>query len=226
MILYGVPRVFIQEIDPTTWLPPATGGATHRLSCSEELAWTSVVEDAEETVKRCPSTNAIMGDRRIPESLYGYTITLTENEWDMGLYAFLNGMETVETGGEVVAAYTPPITEGMTFKPFRLIAFSYIYEGADVIGYAVFIFNKCQGTITDVTLGQDFVSIAYEIEAREASSAGLPLHSVGFYDEVTPPDSLAGLNIVSGVLRPSASRMAGAVTTATITKTDTKAESK
>lgn len=202
MIIYGVQRIFIQEIDPETSLPPTDGGLSFLLHCTEELSWEPVMEDAVETTKRCPSDNSIMGNRRIPESLYGYTITLTENEWNIDLHAFLNGMTRVP-GGAVIpsdAAYIPPITEGLQFPPFRLIAFSANYEGAEVLNYAVWVFNRCNGTVSSVDLSDDFAQFEYTIEVREATVAGLPLHSIGRYDSTTPPDSLDDIIIESGII--------------------------
>lgn len=194
MILYGVDRVFIQEIDPVTSLP-VTGGASYLLKCSETLEFAVAQEDAEESVKKCPSSNAIMGARYIDAAVYGYTITLTENEWNPALFALLNGFETGTTPPDY---YTPSIVEGFTFKPFRIIAFSAIYEGSDISGYAMFVFNKCRGTVTDVTLGQDWVQIAYTIEAREATVAGLPLLSIGTYAGSVPPDDITDFTVTSG----------------------------
>lgn len=200
-ILYGVQRIFVQAIDETTSLP-ATDGLSFALHCSEELQYEPVMEDAVETVKRCPSTNAIMGDRRIPESLYGYTITLTENEWNIDLHAFLNGMERIP-GGSVTpstAAATYPIAEGQIFPPFRLVAFTAIYEGAEVIAYAVWVFNKCTGSVSSVDVSDDFAQLEYTIHVREATAAGLPLHSIGVYNSSTPPDSISDITIESGIV--------------------------
>lgn len=204
MVLYGVDRVFMQELDPETMLPPVDEegnqtGVTYLLKCAESLTAEPQVEEGDETIRTCPSSNAVLAIRKQPDSLYGYDITLTDNEFTPAVFALINGWEV--TAGTipdaVTAMQTPMLLDGTQFKPFRLIVFSSAYVGDDVTGYAMFVFNRCRGTASTIDLQQDFWQPEYTIQAREATRANLPMASYGFYNGTEPPDSLEGITITS-----------------------------
>lgn len=201
-VLYGIQRVFLEELDPTTSLP-LVGGFTAVLKCAESATIEPQTIDEVENQKTCPSTGAVLANQRVPESWYGYDITLTDNEWNKGVFALINGFESIASINNpdvVFQVVTPFIGEGLKFKPFRMIIFAEAWEGDDVVSYEVFIFNKCRGSLTTIELSQDFTQIEYNIRAREATSAGLPVMAIGTYVGSEPPDTLDDIKITNGIM--------------------------
>lgn len=205
MVLFGVQRVFLQEIDPVTKLP-FEGSAEYVLKCAESVNLEPVVEEGEESILKCPSNNAILANRLDNDTFIGYDVTLTDNEWNAGVMALVNGFETVADADtqEITTLITPMIENGMNFKPFRMVIFAAAYEGKDIARYVVFVLNSCTGSLSTIDLGQDWVQFEYNIKAREATAAGFPVMSVGYYTAPEAPDTLDDITITSGVIQPGA----------------------
>lgn len=202
MVLYGVQRVFLQELDPDTMLPPVdeegnVTGATYMLKCAESFTAEPQIEEGEQTNRKCPSTNAILASYTQDDAIYGYDVTLTENEINWLVFALINGFDTNidSDSSALISLAMPMMADGLTFKPFRMIIFSAGYAGDDIESFAVFVFNKCKGTLSTIEVAQDFWQPEYVIRAREATKADRPILSIGFYNSSTPPDSLDDVNI-------------------------------
>lgn len=203
MVLYGVQRIFLQEIDPVTKLP-VEGGATLALKCAESVDLEPVVEDGEESNLKCPSSNSIIASRLTQDTFVGYDITITDNEWNPEAFALINGFDTIVDEGEITTLITPFIEQGMNFKPFRTVIFAAAYEGSDITKYVVFVLNSCKGNLSTISLSQDWSQIEYTINAREATAVGFPVMSVGYYAGAEAPDDLTGVTITAGVIQPGA----------------------
>lgn len=219
MVLYGVQRVFFQELDPDTMLPPVNEegevtGFTYMAKCAESFSAEPQVEEGEQTNRKCPSTNAILASYTQDDSIYGYDVTLTENEINWLVFALINGFDTnIDPDTQALISLSMPMmADGLNFKPFRMIIFSAGYTGDDIESFAVFVFNKCKGTLTTIEVEQDFWQPEYTIRAREATKADRPILSIGFYNSSTPPDSLD--DVVIDVL-PSSMRTPLSIATGT-----------
>lgn len=203
MVLYGVQRVFLQEIDPITKLP-VVDGEFYVLKCAESVDLEPVIEEGEENILKCPSNNSVLGDRLEQDTFVGYDVTLTDNEWNPDVFALINGFEKITGDGGLDSLATPFIETGMNFKPFRMIIFAAAYEGKDIPRYVVFVLNNCTGKISPISLGQDWVQFEYDINCREATVAGFPVMSIGYYAGEEAPDTLDGITITAGVIQPGA----------------------
>lgn len=205
MVLYGIQSIIMQEIDPVTKLPPAEGGLEYNLRCAETVDLEVMVEEGEESVLRCGGTGAVLASRRDPDSFYGYDITLTDNEWNAGVFSLINGFDFIPTSASTAEAITtivtPMISEGMNFKPFRMLLFSAAYEGSDISKYVVFVLNSCTGRVSPISLGQEWSQFEYTINAREATTAGFPVMSVGYFTGTEVPTTMEGITITAGVIQ-------------------------
>lgn len=223
MVLYGIDSIIFQTIDPDTLLP-GEDSRLYNLRCAETVDLEPNVEEGEESIKRCNSTGAVLANRRQPDSFVGYDITLTDNEWNAGVMALVNGFDflptTAETSEAITTLVTPFISEGMDFKPFRLVMFAANYEGSTIKNYVVFVLNYCMGRVSPISLGQDWSQFEYTINAREGTKANLPVMSIGYYTGDTAPSDLTGITITAGVIQPQAG---GAAATMALPKGTTKA---
>lgn len=212
MVLYGVQSIIMQTLDPITRLPGEDSRLFH-LACAETVELEPNVEEGEESIKRCNSTGAVLANRRAPDSFVGYDITLTDNEWNAGVMSLINGYDylpTTATGSDdITTIVTPMLADIGQFVPFRMVIFAAAYEGSEVSRYVVFVLNNCNGRISPISLGQDWVQFEYTINAREATTAGLPIMSIGYYEGAEAPSNLDGITITSGVIQPQAAAGGG-----------------
>lgn len=204
MVLWGVYRVFLEELDPETSLP-LEGGESYVLHCADSIELSPQIEEGDTTRVVCPSTRGILASREDPDSFVGYDVTLVDNEFDMGVFALAQGFNRApEAPADARQVWTPMIGDGMQFKPFRMIIFHAAYEGADIVRYLVTVLNKCTGRIITFGTGQEFAQISYEIRAREATEAGIPVASWGYYEASEAPDDLTGITIEAGIIADGA----------------------
>lgn len=204
MVLWGVYRVFFEELDPETSLP-LEGGETYTMNCAESIELDPQTEDGDTTRVICPSSRAVLASREEDDSFVGYDVTLVDNEWDMGVFALVNGLNrTPAAPAEARVAWTPMLAEGNKFKPFRMIVFHAAYEGSEIARYLVTVLNFCTGTISTFGTAQEFTQLTYTIRAREATKAGLPVASWGYYESSVAPDDLTQITIEAGIIQDGA----------------------
>ena len=184
-VLYGVERVELEELDPTTDLP-LVGGAHVVMNTSESVSLEAVVAEGMEEVKR--TSRVILAIVRTPDLPYGYDVTYTENTWDAQLAALVEGGHVTIKDGKVVAYDSAMIVEGSTLKPFRMVIYIANYEQDSVKNYVKLTLNKCTGNTPGFNAAQEFYAPEYTVKAREASKAGLPVKSIRYVDSL-PADA-------------------------------------
>lgn len=205
MILWGVQRVFLQELDPVTMSPPASGGALYTLTCVESVSLDPQIDEGDVDTLRCPSDGRVLATRETNDAFTGYDITLTDNEWNMGVFALVNGFDQIpDSPADPTTVVTPMLADGLNFRPFRMIIFHAGYEGDEIVRYLVTVLNKCTGQVSTFGTAQEWGQLEYTIRAREATKAGLPVASWGYYEGSVAPDDLDGITITAGVIQPGA----------------------
>lgn len=175
-VLYGVTKVFLQEIDPDTELL-LPDGVQLEVNCAESLEIEPQTDDGDEEVLRCPSTSEILAFRSTPDVTYAYELTLTDNQLDLEMLGLLGNAEIIRgsDGTTVIGVDAPVLGQAYEFRYFRLTVFVAAYTGASISGYVKMVFNKCSGTAQSFTFEQAFFAPEFTITATEASNAGLPV---------------------------------------------------
>lgn len=191
-VLYGVTRVFFEEIDETTELVLADG-AKLQVDCAESLTMTPLTEDGETSILKCPNGNAILAMVINEDIVYGYEVVLTDNQFDMEITSLIAGGTLVygTDGTTVIGMDAPMLAEGYETRYFRMTVFVKGYEGASVSEYVKIVFNKCKGVAPTMNFEQGFYAPEFTITATEASNAGLPVYQLRVVDEV--PATVADL---------------------------------
>lgn len=181
-ILYGVKLLVLEELDPATQLPKA-GGAVCRATTGKSAELEPVISEGEEKIAR--SDTHILAIVRTPDLLYGYNLKLVDNAFDVNAAALIEGgvIKTGENG--VVTGYdSAKLAEGATMKPFRATIYIANYSGDSIVNYVKLILHKCEGKAPSIKVGDDFFAPEFEIKAREATKAGLPVKSIEYVDEL------------------------------------------
>ena len=179
-ILYGVKLLVLEELDEKTQLPKADGVKCYATTGkSAELE--PVISEGEEKIAR--SDTKILAIVRTPDLLYGYDIKLVDNTFDVNVAALIGGgaVKTGENG--VVTGYdSSMLADGATMKPFRATIYVANYMGESIVNYVEIVLNKCEGTAPTIKVGDEFFAPEFNIKAREATKAGLPVKSVNYVD--------------------------------------------
>lgn len=179
MILYGIKRVILTELDPVTGLE-LEGGITASIKTAEEASLEPVLSEGEEEILR-NDTN-ILAVVRTEDLIYGYDVTFKDNQFDINAAKLLGGYQVVE--GENQTISTPLMAEGNVAKPFRMEIFVACYEGDAIVNYAKVTLNKCFGKFPTMDLGKEFYAPEFEVKARENSAANLPIKQIEFVTEL------------------------------------------
>lgn len=181
-ILYGVKLAVIEEISKTTQLVNFLG-----TSCSVDTAESVEMEPVEDEGKEdvARSDEKILAIVRTPDLLYGYDVTMTDNTFDPEIAALIEGGTVTKESDEVVGYRSPLLSEGASkMKPFRLTLFVANYEGDSIKNYAKVIMNNCTGKAPKFSAAKKFYAPEFEIKAREATKAGLPIKNIEYVDEL------------------------------------------
>ena len=181
-ILYGVKLLVLEELDEKTQLPKEAGVKCYATTGkSAELE--PVVSEGEEKIAR--SDTQILAIVRTPDLLYGYDIKLVDNTFDINVAALIGGgaVKTGE-GGEVTGYDSAMLADGATMKPFRATIYVANYMGESIVNYVKITLNKCEGNAPTIKVGDEFFAPEFNIKAREATKAGLPVKSVDYVDEL------------------------------------------
>lgn len=181
-ILYGVKLLVLEELDEKTQLPK-TGGAICRATTGKSAELEPVVSEGEEKVAR--SDTQILAIVRTPDLLYGYDLKLVDNTFDVNAAALIEGGAIRKDDQNNVVGYdSAMLADGATMKPFRATIYVANYQGDTIVNYVKLTLNKCTGKAPSIKVGDDFFAPEFEIKAREATKAGLPVKSIDYVDEL------------------------------------------
>lgn len=184
-ILYNVKKVVLEELDPTTGLPK-TGGTPINVDCDSEVELDPVVSKGDEKVLR--NDNEILAVARTNDLIYGYSLKMTNNTFDISIAALIEGgtiRHSAEAGHEeeVIGYDSPMLSDGDSkMKQFKTTMYIANYEGDSIKNYVKLVLNKCTGSAPKLTFKKDFFAPEFDIEARENTKATLPVKSIDYVD--------------------------------------------
>ena len=176
MILYGIKKVVLTELDESTGQAKASG-TTCTLTTAEEAEMTPVFADGSEEVLR--SAEKILAIVREDDLLYGLDITFKDNTFDEKCAELVCGYKKASEPQSKKLS-TPMMSEGNIAKPFKMEIFVKQVEGDAVVGYVKITLNKCYGKFVSMKVGKEFFAPEFEIKARENSKASLPIQEIDF----------------------------------------------
>lgn len=188
-ILYGVKLLVLEELDEKTQLPKE-GGATCYATTGQSAELEPVVSEGEEKIAR--SDTKILAIVRTPDLLYGYDLKLVDNTFDINAAALIEG-GAIKKGedGAVIGYDSAMLADGATMKPFRATIYVANYSGDSIVNYVKLTLNKCTGKAPTIKVGNDFFAPEFQIKAREATKAGLPVKSLDYVDELPEVPAVA-----------------------------------
>ena len=181
-ILYGVKMLVLEELDEKTQLPKE-GGVTCYATTGQSAELEPVVSEGEEKIAR--SDTKILAIVRTPDLLYGYNLKLVDNTFDVNAAALIEGGAVKkDEAGAVIGYDSAMLADGATMKPFRATIYVANYQGDAIVNYVKLTLNKCEGKAPTIKVGEDFFAPEFEIKAREATKAGLPVKNLEYVDEL------------------------------------------
>lgn len=181
-ILYGVKLLVLEELDEKTQLPKE-GGVTCYATTGQSAELEPVVSEGEEKVAR--SDTQILAIVRTPDLLYGYNLKLVDNTFDINAAALIEGGAVKkDDDGNVIGYDSAMLADGATMKLFRATIYVANYQGDAIVNYVKLTLNKCEGKAPTIKVGDDFFAPEFEIKAREATRAGLPVKGLDYVDEL------------------------------------------
>jgi hypothetical protein len=183
MILYGIKKAVLTELDAATGLVKE-GGVVATIKTAEEASLSPVLSEGAEEILR-NDTN-ILAVVRTDDLLYGYDFTFKDNQFDLNSAQLLGGL-VVEEGDNVVVK-TPMLADGSVLRPFKMELYVANYEMDAIVGYAKITLNKCFGKFPEISIGKEFFAPEFEVKARENSAANLPIFSIEEVQEL-PADA-------------------------------------
>lgn len=177
-ILYGIKLVEIEELDPITQLPKVNG-AKFRVDTAETAELEAITSEGTEDLKR--NDTRILAIVRTPDLLYGYNLTFKDNTFDPEIRALVEGGTVKKTSGVITGYDSPMLSSGATnMKPFRMTLYVPNYVGDSIINYVKIVLNNCTGTAPSMNLGKEFFAPEFNVKAREATKASLPIKSMEY----------------------------------------------
>ncbi len=180
-ILYGIKLVEIEELDPITQLPK-TNGAKFKVDTAETAELEAVTSEGTEDLKR--NDTRILAIVRTPDLLYGYNLTFKDNTFDPEIMALVEGGTVKKASGETgaITGYDSPMLSAgaANMKPFRMTLYVPNYVGDSIVNYVKIVLNNCTGTAPGMNLGKEFFAPEFNVKAREATKASLPIKSMEY----------------------------------------------
>ena len=108
---------------------------------------------------------------------------LVDNTFDVNAAALIEGGAIKKDHeGNVTGYDSAMLADGATMKPFRATIYVANYQGDSIVNYVKMTLNKCTGTAPTIKVGDDFFAPEFEIKAREATKAGLPVKNLEYVD--------------------------------------------
>ena len=174
MYLYGVKRVDITELDPSTGAAKQSG-KKFTIKTAQKVELEPVMSEGEESILRNASN--ILAVVRTEDLLYGYDLTFTDNSFDPDLAGLMAGYKV--TGADSsLKVDTPMVSEGVVAKPFKMEIYVANYDGDSITSYVKVTLNKCYGKFMNMSLGDEFYAPEFNVKARENTKAGLPIKQI------------------------------------------------
>lgn len=178
-ILYGIARVELEPLDPSTQTPPIKGAKKIVVTTAETAELEAVTSEGTEDLKR--NDEQILAVVRTPDLLYGYNLTFTDNAFDPEVMSLIEGGIVTKDAEKVTGYDSPMLKDGATnMLPFRMTIFVKNYEGDSVKNYVKLVLNNCTGSAPGMSLGKEFYSPELTIKAREATKAKLPMKQISY----------------------------------------------
>jgi len=188
-ILYGVKKVILTELDPLTQLTKV-GGVKCNVSTAQTAELDPILSNGEEKVLR--DDDIVLAIARTPDLCYGYDFKFTDATFDLIVASLIEGgtlvYDSVDTT-KVIGYDSPLMAQGATMKPFMAEVYVANYRGNSIINYAKIQLNNCSGKAPKMAFAKDFYAPSFEVDAREATIAGLPMKQVTFVDALPAMDT-------------------------------------
>lgn len=182
-ILYGIKKVVITELDPTTELPKTTSPKTATITTASECEMEPVTAEGAEEVLR--TDDKILAVVDVDELPYGYDITLTDNTMNTEAVGIIGGFVVGSgTSGDDKGLIMPMMNDGNTAKLFKLDIYVANYKGSSITNYCKITYNKCKGKAPKMKIGKEFYAPELEIKAREATKGSKPCMEMEFVDQL------------------------------------------
>lgn len=178
-ILYGVKLLVLEELDEATQEVKASGVKCY-VKTGQSAEMEPVISEGEEKLAR--SDEKILAIVRTPDLLYGYDMKFVDNTFDVNVAALIEGGKVTKQAEKVTGYTSPMLADGATMKPFRATIYVANYEGDSIVNYVKITLNKCTGKAPTIKVGDDFFAPEFEIKAREATKAGLPVKSIDYVE--------------------------------------------
>lgn len=181
-ILYGVKMLVLEELDPKTQLLKNDGMKCY-VDTGQSAEIEPVISEGEEKIAR--NDTRILAVVRSDDLLYGYNLKFVDNTFDVNTAALIEG-GAVKKGpdGEIIGYDSAMLEEGATMKPFRASIYVANYSGENIVNYVKLTFNRCTGKAPTIKVGEEFFAPEFEVKAREASRAGLPIKSLEYVEDL------------------------------------------
>ena len=183
-VLYGIKKVILTELDPLTQQPKLESPIKCTITTAESCELEPVVSEGSEEVAR--TEDKILAIVRTPDLLYGYDVTFKDNTFESTVTSLIGGLKVTPGDDEETedTISTPMMSEGSTMKPFRLEMYVANYEGDSIKNYVKITLNNCSGKAPKFSVGKEFYAPEFEIKAREATKAKLPIKTITYVDSL------------------------------------------
>jgi hypothetical protein len=188
-ILYGVQKVVLTELDPLTQLPRA-GGIVCNVDTAQTAEMDPVLSSGAEVVLR--EDTQVLAIAKTPDLVYGYDFKFTDNCFNIAVASLIEGgtvLYDTATPPNVIGYNSPMLSAGITMKPFKADIYVANYRGNSIINYVKITLNNCTGQAPKMAFSKDFYSPEFDIDAREATLAGLPMKQLAFVTVVPGDDT-------------------------------------
>lgn len=192
-ILYGVKRLVLTELDPLTQLTKA-GGIVCVVDTAQEAELDPVLSNGEEKILR--DDDIVLAIARTPDLCYGYNFKFKDATFDLKVASLIEGGKIIYDSvvlDKMIGYDSPMLADGATMKPFMAEVYVANYKGDSIVNYAKIKLNNCTGKAPKMAFKKDFFAPEFEVDAREATVAGLSMKQVTFID---------ALPIVSELVKP------------------------
>lgn len=206
-ILYGVKRLVLTELDPLTQLPRA-GGIKCVVTTAQEANLDPVISNGDEKILR--DDDIVLAIARTPDLCYGYNFKFKDATFDLKVASLIEGGKIIFDAvvlDKVIGYDSPMLADGATMKPFMAEVYVANYKGDSIVNYACIRLNNCSGKAPKMEFKKDFFAPEFEVDAREATIAVLPMKQVTYVDvlpstgEVVKP--ILTLTSTASVVKPA-----------------------
>lgn len=194
-ILYGVKKVIVEELDPTTEEVKSASPIKGTIKTAEEIECEPVVSEGDEEILR--NDNSLLAVVNTDDILYGYDLTLKDNTFNPVVAGLISGMTTASatdaTNKDDKKLATPKLGTENPNKLFRIDIYIANYKGNSIVNYCKVTFNKCKGSALTFKAGKEFSAPEFTIKAREATIANKPIMEIDFVKTLPADATMSAL---------------------------------